>query len=72
MTVARWAASLGAAAGSWLNRRRARTPQLLVAMALANRMARLIWAMLTTKASCRAPMAAAARAGAASRMTSGL
>jgi hypothetical protein len=38
----------------------ARKPKMLVAMALANKMARMVWAMMTKKESYRAPMAAAA------------
>ena len=33
--------------GSWLDRMMARKPKILVAIALANKMARTIWAMLT-------------------------
>lgn len=33
--------------GSWLSRMLARKPKMLVAIALANKMARQIWAMLT-------------------------
>ena len=43
----RWAARVGAAAGSWLARMLAKKPRMLVAIALANKMARGIWAMLT-------------------------
>jgi transposase len=60
MTVVRWAACKGAPAGSWLDRMLARKPKMLVAMALANKMARMIWAMMTKKESYRAPTAAAA------------
>jgi transposase len=60
MTVVRWAVCRGAPAGSWLDRMIARKPKMLVAMALANKMARMIWAMTTRKESYRAPMAAAA------------
>lgn len=34
--------------GSWLARMLTRKPRILVAIALANKMARVIWAMLTT------------------------
>ena len=37
----------GAVEGSWLSRMLARKPKMLVAIALANKMARQIWAMLT-------------------------
>jgi len=41
--------------GSWLARLAARKPRMLVAIALANRMARAIWAMLTRKEDYRDP-----------------
>jgi transposase len=44
--VVRWAARKGAPAGSWLERMLARKPRMLVAVALANKMARIIWALL--------------------------
>ena len=47
MAVVQWAARRGAADGSWLARMLARKPKLLVATALANRMARALWAMAT-------------------------
>jgi transposase len=37
----------GAAAGSWLERMLARESQMLVSVALANKMARMVWALLT-------------------------
>lgn len=40
---------------SWLARLRARKPKMLVAIALANRMARAIWAMLTKNEDYREP-----------------
>ena len=43
--VATWAARKGPAEGSWLARMRARTPRMLVVVALANKMARTVWAM---------------------------
>jgi transposase len=46
--------------GSWLARMLARKPRMLVAIALANRMARTIWAMSTKKESYRDPAQAAA------------
>jgi transposase len=46
--------------GSWLSRMLARKPRMLVAIALANKMARMIWAMLTKGDSYRDPMLAAA------------
>ena len=46
MTVIRWALRKGAAKGSWLARMLAEKPRLVVAIALANKMARSAWAML--------------------------
>jgi hypothetical protein len=57
--VVRWAVCKGAPAGSWLDRMISRKPKMLMAMALANKMARTIWAMMTKKESYRAPIAAA-------------
>src|SRR6266446_747852 len=45
--VVRWAARRGAPAGSWLARMMARKPRMLVAIALANRIARVAWALMT-------------------------
>jgi len=42
--------------GSWLARLSARKPKMLVAIALANKMARAIWAMLTKQQDYRDPM----------------
>ena len=47
MTVVRWAVRKGAAKGSWLARMLAKKPRLVVAIALANKMARSVWAMLS-------------------------
>jgi transposase len=47
MAVVRWATRKGAPEGSWLARMLAKKDRLLVAIALANRMARGLWAMLT-------------------------
>lgn len=46
--------------GSWLARMLARKPKGLVAIALANKMARQIWAMLTKSEDYRDPVQAAA------------
>ena len=43
---------------AWLARMLARKPRKLVAVALANRMARIVWALMTQKESYRAPAAA--------------
>jgi len=55
MAVVRWASSRGAPLGSWLARVLARKPRMLVAIALANKMARGIWAMLTKQENYRDP-----------------
>lgn len=44
VAVVRWAARKGAPGGSWLARMLVRNPKMLVAVALANRMARTAWA----------------------------
>jgi transposase len=46
--------------GSWLARMAARKPRMLVAIALANKMARTIWAMLTKNEDYRDPAQAVA------------
>ena len=58
-TVVRWACRKGAPEGTWLQRMLAGKPRMLVAIALANKMARSIWAMLTKDEDYRAPAAAA-------------
>ncbi|WP_255566814.1 IS110 family transposase [Rhodovulum sp. 12E13] len=55
-----WIGSKTIPAGSWLARIRARKPRMLVAIALANKMARQIWAMLVKKEDYRDPALAAA------------
>lgn len=49
----------GAAAGSWLSQMLARKPRMLVAVALANKMARIVWALLARGGIYRAPALAA-------------
>jgi transposase len=44
--VVRWAARNGAPAGSWIARMIARKPPMLVRVALANKMARIVWALM--------------------------
>jgi transposase len=56
MAVVRWASRKGAPEGSWLARMLARKPPMLVAVALANKMARGIWAMLTKQENYRNPV----------------
>ena len=58
--VARWAARKGVPAGSWLGRMLARKPPMLVRVALANKMARVVWALLAKGGVYRAPVVAAA------------
>ena len=45
--------------GSWLARMMARKPRMLVAIALANKMARTIWALITRGEDYRVPAQAA-------------
>ena len=59
MSVVRWAARRGAPPGSWLARMLARKPRMLVAVALANRMARIAWALMTNREFYREPAPAA-------------
>lgn len=47
MSRLNWLGRKGIAEGSWLGRILAKKPRMLVAIALANKMARQIWAMLT-------------------------
>ena len=47
MTVVRWASRKGAPEGSWLGRMLKKKPRLVVAVALANRIARIAWALMT-------------------------
>ena len=56
-----WLARKRITEGSWLARMLARKPKMLVAIALANKMALQIWAMLTKNEDYKdpAPMAAA-------------
>jgi hypothetical protein len=51
-----WAGRRRAAEGSWLAKMLARKPRMLVAMALANKMARGLWAMLTKNHEYRGPV----------------
>ena len=59
MVIVRWACRKGAQEGTWLHRMLGRKPRMLVAIALANKMARSIWAMLTKREDYRGPVAAA-------------
>ena len=58
MSVVRWAMRRGAPEGSWLQRMLARKPKKLAAIALANKMARSVWAMLTKGEDFRVPVVA--------------
>jgi transposase len=57
--VLRWAARHGAPAGSWMARMLACKPPMLVRVALANKMARIVWALRTKGGTYQAPAASA-------------
>ena len=57
--VVRQASRRGAPAGSWLAQMLPRKPKMLVTVALANKMARVVWALLVKGGVYRAPAAAA-------------
>lgn len=56
--VVRWASRHGAAEGSWLSRMIGRKPPMLITVALANRMARIAWALMTNGSHYEAAKAA--------------
>jgi transposase len=58
-SVLLWVARNGAPAGSWIGRMLARKPPMLVRVALANKMARIVWALLASGEVYRAPAVAA-------------
>ena len=58
MTVVRWAIRRGVTTDPWLAGTPARKPRMLVAVALANRMARIVWALMMKKEVYRAPATA--------------
>lgn len=60
MTEVRWASRKTPPEGSWLFRMLERKPRMLVAIALANKMARAVWAMLTKGEDYRNPVAVVA------------
>ncbi len=60
MAVVRAALRTGKITEGWLARMLARKPRLVVAIALANKMARAIWAMLMRGEDYRDPAAASA------------
>ena len=60
MSRLNWLGSKSIPEGSWLARMAARKPRMLVAIALANKMARTIWALMTKNEDYRAPAQAVA------------
>lgn len=58
MTRLNWLGRKSIGEGSWLDRLARRNPRMLVAVALANKMARTIWAMVTRQESYRDPVRA--------------
>ena len=58
-SAAKAAARDGSRAGPWLTQMLARKPRMLAVVALANKIARTVWALLAHGGSCRAPAAAA-------------
>ena len=58
MAVCRHAARRGVTSDPWLARMLVRKPRMLIAVALANRMARIAWALMTKRERYRAPAAA--------------
>lgn len=60
MSRLNWLGRRSIMAGSWLERMLARRPKILVAIALANKMARQLWAMLMKNEDYRNPALAAA------------
>ena len=56
MSRLNWLGRRSISDGTWLAKLRERKPKMLVAMALANKMARAIWAMLTKKVDYREPV----------------
>ena len=68
--MVRWASQRGTAEGSWLARMLSRKPRMLVVVALANKMARTVWALLMRGETYRSPAVSASglpRFGAAGR-----
>ena len=58
MSRLNWMGQKSIREGSWLSRLQARKPRMLVAIALANKMARAIWAMLTKGQNYKDPVLA--------------
>jgi transposase len=59
MSVLSWATRKGPIPGTWLHAMLLRKPRKVVAIALANKMARALWAMETPKEEYRNPQLAA-------------
>jgi transposase len=57
-SVVKQASKRGAPRGSWLEQMPARKPRMLVTVPLANKMARIVWALLVKQENFRAPVAA--------------
>lgn len=53
MSRIRWIVRKGVLPDNWLGRLMARRPRMVVAVALANKMARIIWAMMTREENYR-------------------
>jgi transposase len=58
--VVQQASKRGAPKGSWLEQMLTRKPRMLVTVALANKMARIVWALLVKRENYRAPVSAKA------------
>lgn len=58
--VIRWANQKGTAPGTWLDAMLLRRPRMIVAIALANKMAQGLWAMETRKENYKDPRLVAA------------
>lgn len=58
-SVVKWRARKGAVPGSWLAKMLAHKPPMLVRVALANKMARIVWALMAKGEVYRAPVTAA-------------
>lgn len=60
MARVNWASRKETSPDPWMVRMLGRKPRMLVAIALANRMARMVWAMLTRQEDYRNPALTAA------------
>lgn len=58
VALVRWAARKGATSGSWLAGMLERKPRMVVAVAMANRMARIVWALMAKGGVYKVPAAA--------------